>query len=114
MSKNIENRRAFFKKAAQAALAVPFLAVAAKEIAAAETQVGPSLSCDYTCSSTCTGSCTVSCTGRCYGGCSNGCLYSCAGSCDNSCAGSTKGRSGGGRGGRGGNPLPAPGSPPRF
>ena len=80
MSKNIENRRAFFKKAAQAALAVPFLAVAAQEIPAAETQVGPSASCGncgVTCSGGCKGYCTANCGETCSGGCTNNCKATC-------------------------------------
>lgn len=105
MSKNIENRRAFFKKIAQTALAVPFLAVAAKE-AVAETQVGPSASCPGGCTAMC-GGCVGTCTyfrqgqcrrssqagggggnggGGCRGTCMTSCMTSCIASCSVSCS----------------------------
>ena len=95
MSKNIENRRAFFKKAAQAALAVPFLAVAAQEIPAAETQIGPSASCNGTCSGLCEGckSCQGTCSGLCDG--CRGCQGTCSGLCEGcrGCSGTCSGTS---------------------
>ncbi|MBP3557237.1 MAG: hypothetical protein J6K20_05965 [Thermoguttaceae bacterium] len=93
MSKNIENRRAFFKKAAQAALAVPFLAVAAQEIPAAETQVGPSASCTD-CTGYCKGGCSASCGNNCSGYCSGTCTTSCGSNCTGYCKGTCKTSSG--------------------
>lgn len=88
MSKNIENCRAFFKKAAQAALAVPFLAVAAKENETfAAQEISPSASCNSSCLGGCYGTCGGRCTGTCRGGC-EGCSGNCSGSCSSSCSGS--------------------------
>ncbi|MBQ9126738.1 MAG: hypothetical protein IJY15_03145 [Thermoguttaceae bacterium] len=89
MSKNIENRRAFFKKVAQTALAVPFLAVAAKE-AVAETPVGPSAGCSEsgctgTCKDACYKTCFASCKDSCRDTCKTGCFPTCKGTCENSC-----------------------------
>ena len=81
MSKNIENRRAFFKKVAQTALAVPFLAVAAQEIPAAETQIGPSAQCNGLCTGTCNGECKGTCVGLCVTTCDRGCKDTCRGYC---------------------------------
>ncbi|MBR2005721.1 MAG: hypothetical protein IJ991_16255 [Thermoguttaceae bacterium] len=99
MSKNIENRRTFFKKAAQAALAVPFLAVASKELPAAETQVGSSSSCGSTCTTSCGGNCHHSCIGYCKttcgeqgckGYCDGSCTVTCGGACVSYCSGTSK------------------------
>ncbi len=85
MSKNIEKRRAFFKKVAQTALAVPFLAVAAKEIVAAETTRASSY-CNYTCTGGCKSSCDVACATGCKAACTAQCGYSCVGGCKTLCS----------------------------
>lgn len=107
MSKEkIESRRAFMKKfgklAGAAAVAAPFMAMAAKEAVAAPDEDNPvwvcglascSGSCDSNCSGSCAGECDKSCVGTCDGycdwRCEGSCYWSCAGAkgCANSCVG---------------------------
>ena len=70
MSKEkIESRRAFMKKfgklAGAAAVAVPFMAMAAKEAVAAPDEDNPGTGSYSTCGWSCTGDCDRTCAGGC-------------------------------------------------
>ena len=91
MSKEkIESRRAFMKKfgklAGAAAVAAPFMAMAAKEAVAAPDEDNPVTSCN-SCSGACLGFCTGTCFTTCRGECDSSCKYSCWTGCNMTCAG---------------------------
>ena len=90
MSKEkIESRRAFMKKfgklAGAAAVAAPFMAMAAKEAVAAPDEDNPVWVCG---GGSCSGSCAGECDKSCYGTCKETCDWRCEGSCKDTCAGS--------------------------
>ena len=110
-NEELQNRRAFFKNAANKALPIigllaltsfPVISVAQKS----ETDCRCTASCEHdctrtcksrcqedctsSCEGTCIGNCQSDCIGTCYNTCQGGCKDSCSGSCSNSCAGSSK------------------------
>ena len=87
MSQNkIESRRAFMKKlgklAGVAAVAAPFMAMAAKEAVAAPDADNPTT---CTCSGGCDGGCSGNCSGPCQGQCQGSCGGTCSGTCGGTC-----------------------------
>lgn len=87
-SKELQNRREFFKEAARKALPILGVVTLMSNPIISNAMQQEKTGCDYGCSYTCSGSCTSACTGGCSGGCTGGCT-GCTGSCSGSCTASS-------------------------
>ena len=90
----LESRRAFMEKfgklAVAAAVAAPFMAMAAKEAVVAPDKDSPVTSCTSNCTNKCTNNCTNKCADKCADTCKFGCTGRCEGLCGSGCTGICK------------------------
>ena len=94
-NQNLQNRREFFKEAAQKALPILGLVLAAStpgllQSCKKDNTTGCKSSCTGTCLNGCSDGCTNRCSGTCSGTCKNTCKNGCRTGCNTTCVGGCK------------------------